>query len=230
MKRKASNGFGSSMSKRRKPTAKDRTGFRNRVTNFVASRGPIAPRTVVKLKYHEDYLTPGVIVDQRFNLNSIYDPNLTGTGHQPLGHDQYATFYNRYRVYKVSYVVGIACLGANENYKVSIGASNSTVSFTDPSVAAESPTFKTQLVSNASPIIMKGSYYLPSINGSTSAVYKADDRFAALFGSSPTEQIVMHIVTSSVGNDAVPTSGKLGFTVNLVYHCELFDPKDLAQS
>lgn len=34
----------------------------------------------------------------RFRANSINDPDETGAGHQPLGHDQWAQFYNHYIV------------------------------------------------------------------------------------------------------------------------------------
>lgn len=37
-----------------------------------------------------------------FRLNSLYDPDLTGTGHQPYGFDQYAALFNRYKVDKVT--------------------------------------------------------------------------------------------------------------------------------
>jgi len=33
-----------------------------------------------------------------YRLNSIYDPNYTGTGHQPLGHDEWAQLYTKYEV------------------------------------------------------------------------------------------------------------------------------------
>lgn len=33
-----------------------------------------------------------------YRLNSLYDPDLTGTGTQPMGFDQYAAFYTHYEV------------------------------------------------------------------------------------------------------------------------------------
>lgn len=33
-----------------------------------------------------------------FRLNSLYDPDYTGTGHQPLGFDQWASVYDKYYV------------------------------------------------------------------------------------------------------------------------------------
>lgn len=35
---------------------------------------------------------------QTYMINSIYDPDVTNTGTQPLSHDQYAIFYNLYMV------------------------------------------------------------------------------------------------------------------------------------
>lgn len=45
-----------------------------------------------------------------FRLNSLYDPNLTGVGHQPQGYDQMAQFYNTYRVYKVDIYVRVTAI------------------------------------------------------------------------------------------------------------------------
>lgn len=37
---------------------------------------------------------------KQFRINSIFDPNYTDTGHQPMGRDLLATIYNYYRVLK----------------------------------------------------------------------------------------------------------------------------------
>lgn len=42
-----------------------------------------------------------------WRLNSLYDPDFTGVGHQPLGFDQMVLFYNNYTVYKVNMTVKI---------------------------------------------------------------------------------------------------------------------------
>lgn len=40
-----------------------------------------------------------------FRLNSVFDPNVTGVGHQPRGHDQWATLYRRYLVHGCKYKI-----------------------------------------------------------------------------------------------------------------------------
>lgn len=42
--------------------------------------------------------TASSTVITNYSANSIYDPDVTGGGHQPIGHDQWAEFYNHYVV------------------------------------------------------------------------------------------------------------------------------------
>lgn len=62
------------------------------------------PRTkVVKLPYASmkfslESSNTGIPDSRVFNLNSLFDPDVTGTGHQPMGFDQWKTFYNYYKV------------------------------------------------------------------------------------------------------------------------------------
>lgn len=54
------------------------------------------------LRYHEDFsLNPtigGAPQTYVFRANGVYDPNFTGTGHQPRGFDQLMTMYQFFRV------------------------------------------------------------------------------------------------------------------------------------
>lgn len=42
-----------------------------------------------------------------WRMNSLYDPDQTGTGHQPMAHDQWATLYKKYRVQAVKVTMRI---------------------------------------------------------------------------------------------------------------------------
>lgn len=43
-------------------------------------------------------VTLATVTSRLFRLNSLYDPDLSGLGTQPVGYDQWAAFYNKYRV------------------------------------------------------------------------------------------------------------------------------------
>lgn len=66
----------------------------------------------VKLKYVEKVpmstMTTLGSWSYAFRLNSVFDPNFTGTGHQPNGFDQWAAFYGKYRVLGGSWRVTFA--------------------------------------------------------------------------------------------------------------------------
>nr|WAE43061.1 MAG: capsid protein [Cressdnaviricota sp.] len=47
-------------------------------------------------------LAAGLSAYQQFKVNSIFDPDLTGAGHQPLGRDTWAAIYNYYKVLEVN--------------------------------------------------------------------------------------------------------------------------------
>lgn len=72
----------------------------------------IADKTLTCLKYHDDLVinvsgTGGA--NYLYSCNSIYDPDYTGVGHQPLGRDQFADFYDRYVVLGSKITVTFKC-------------------------------------------------------------------------------------------------------------------------
>lgn len=65
----------------------------------------IPTRSLVKMPYYEEFSVASfgaVYADYTFSLTNIFDPNTTGTGHQPRMHDQWALLYSYYRVRKVA--------------------------------------------------------------------------------------------------------------------------------
>lgn len=56
---------------------------------------------IIKMKYCQQISlnpTAGAKVVNVFVANGMYDPDATGTGHQPLGFDQWMTFFDHYNV------------------------------------------------------------------------------------------------------------------------------------
>lgn len=76
--------------------------FVRRQNNRTKELGISFPATkLFKMRYVERIsltANAGVMQTYGFRASSIYDPNYTGTGHQPMGRDQIGLFYNRYLV------------------------------------------------------------------------------------------------------------------------------------
>lgn len=104
---------------RRKFYRKRRKFNRRRRKNIVRQRSVVPYKTVTKLPYAQDlYLSSAVGFDTSvFTLTGIYDPDISGVGHQPRGTDVYLGNDNSNTLYH-HYVV----LGA----RVSVTCSNLT--------------------------------------------------------------------------------------------------------
>jgi len=79
----------------------------NHLMRQIRSRDPFPPRFNVDLRYSASLIltTAGVVIgadfmgtEYVFRLNSLFDPDLTGVGHQPFGYDQLTTMYGSYCV------------------------------------------------------------------------------------------------------------------------------------
>lgn len=192
---------------------------------------PIPQRYITTMKYAECY-APGNANGQspwRLNLNSIYDPNRTGTGHQPYSHDTLATLYNRYRVISCSYVITVySSQGAT--LQVAALPANEEFAATSISDYRENPRCKYMVQGTGAPVkMLKGKVNIPSLFGRTKSQYMADDRFQAQFGSSPAELAILNLNTQQLDEGSIANTGTT-YQITLKYTVELFDVKNLGQS
>lgn len=187
---------------------------------------PIPQRFITKMKYSETVATDALGLFY-FNLNSVFDPNRTGVGHQPYGHDTLATLYNRYRVISCGW--RIQCMLASGGTPINVGCipANDTVTFSTISELRENPRAR-YITQNpgAGAMTLSGKSYLPSLVGRSKAQYMADDRYQAAVGASPQELAILNILTTS--NTDVAQAAFI--QVVLEYTVEWFDIKNLAQS
>lgn len=172
----------------------------------------------------------GLYQTQQMNLNSLYDPDRSGIGHQPLGRDQWATWYNRYRVFKTDYIITFTNLDPDQAAIVSIINTNGLPTFTDYAAFEQPGAYVKQLSprdGGLSRMQIKGSVYLPRLNGKAPVSYRGNDDTQALMSANPAEVLTQSLVVAPV----IPGSEvNVGYTIKYVYHCELFDPNTLAES
>jgi len=199
---------------------------RQKLTNVNRALSPFASRYITKMKYSETFTLTAVQPNQVMNLNSVFDPNRTGTGHQPYGFDQLAAIYNRYRVIATSYVINcysgtspirFGCLPCNDN----------PPNFSNMSELAENPRsrFRIQLP-NGSTQTITGKTYIPSLCGRTKAQYMADDRYQAQTSGSPQELALLFITAQTLADAQVDTT----LAITMEYTVEFFDPNPIDQS
>lgn len=191
---------------------------------------PIPQRFITKMKYSEQFTTDSTTGAYRFNLNSIFDPNQSGVGHQPYGFDTLATLYNRYRVISCGWRIQVNWQANQNAQPVLVGAipANEVLTFSTLSELRENPRAK-YINQNygAETMVLKGKSYLPSLVGRNKAQYMADDRYQAVMTTSPNELAILNVMTGPNGLD---TPGAATLQIVLEYTVEFFDIKHLAQS
>lgn len=83
-----------------KRTKTNRKKPMNRYIAMGTPSGMPTPRRAI-LRYCDQHTltsSSGLLGTWVYRANSVYDPNYTGTGHQPMGFDQWSILYNHYTV------------------------------------------------------------------------------------------------------------------------------------
>jgi hypothetical protein len=223
----------SSKQKQKSIQAQDRRLEHRSPISYTAFSGlyPIAPRLRTRLRYTDTFTVttsagPG-IGNAVFNLNGLFDPDSTGAGHQPMGFDQLASLYNRYRVYKTWWTVRVLPVASTATpYHLAIVPTNSTTVFTNFSTAAEQTYSKTSIFNSYTIAEHTGSIEIAKLNGKTPEAYMSDDTTQAQVTANPSEAFGLHCLVYE------PAGTGVGFRyeINLIFDCEFSDPIPLAQS
>jgi len=214
--------------KKVKRAPRKRYARKSRTTVRAGKQSPIASRLITKMKYVQSVNSsvPNFgLVNQLFNLNSIFDPDRSGVGHQPYGHDQLALFYSKYRVFAVSW----RCMfpTADKDYYVTVTPQNHANVVLNFDENAEQPRAMSKLVSaEGNAVTMTGRMSMPALVGQTPSQYKSDQNFQANFGASPTEIATLRIAFTNQSGVTITIPA----VYQLMYHVECFDPLELVQS
>lgn len=212
---------------------KRRVGFGvpKRVTRSVTNTAlqPLAQRYICKLKYMDSVqLNAGNNYIYRFNLNSLFDPNRTGIGHQPHGFDTLASMYNRYRVIGCYYTVIAYADAFSGPIRYGVCPTNDENQiWNNMSDFLETPRAKWAIqIPGGNTKMIKGYVSLPSLMGRSKVQYVTDDRYAAQVTVSPAELAVLNIGAGTL----LDTSTTVNCVVTLNYVTEFYDIKTLTQS
>lgn len=189
---------------------------------------PIAQRCIVKMKYSEVITTDLANGYYAMNLNSIYDPNRSGIGHQAYGFDTFSSLYNRYRVVSCGYRLQVGLGSTTVPVSLTAIPGNEQITASTASEIRENPRSKYIIQNPGSDSkVIRYKSYIPSLVGRTRAQYMADDRYQSTVNASPPELAVLNIQTFSTSDVAL---AGVQVQVLMEYTVEFFDVKNLGQS
>ncbi len=123
---------------------KPRRAMRAKRLNRSKRSGPFPDKTIVTMRYVEEVpinAAAGLVATHVFRANSVFDPNFSGVGHQPYGHDTLATVYQKTRVLssKCNVIFNTPSAAAVAPAVVGVKLSSSSVATANPSLIREQP-------------------------------------------------------------------------------------------
>lgn len=161
----------------------------------------------------------------QFRANGMYDPDYTGTGHQPLYFDQLATIYDHFTVlrsYAKFTVANMATTPATVNVFLNDDA---TITPSAIDGRMEQSTGRSLLISKEQgPIVFYVSFDARKTFGGDPL---ANDNLQGSSAADPTEQ-ALYTISAKTADDAVATS--VIVQVEIVYTAVWDELRDIAQS
>jgi len=145
--------------------------------------------------------TTGIMQQYRFSANGLYDPNVTGTGHQPIFFDQMTPLYNHYTVIASKIKVTFVPQSGTSWAPVTVGLiiNDDTASgYTDITTAAENSTGKSVMITalSARPTVLSQKWSAKKTFGGS---ILANTSLAGTSAANPTEQSYFDILVEALG-------------------------------
>lgn len=157
-----------------------------------------------------------------FRANSIHDPDFTGIGHQPYGHDTYALIYNHYNVR--------SCIITMTPTTVRNGIFGCSIT-DDSTVQSDYDTIRETKGTKMAPMIAEGGQ-LPTVKNYYNVNQNFDIPFqkatSASFGASPSEGMYFHCWFEAQNSTSDQSSAN--FLITLTYIVDMWELRDLGQS
>lgn len=199
---------------------------------------PLATSVVKRLKYVERIqLNPaltGAIASYTFAANDLFDPNRSGTGHQPYGFDQLMALYNHYQVTGSKITITVTA-GQNESFVYGMQLNDSlTMSSANVEAICEQPFARRKVIAagtnNVIDLTISNTFSLAKYFGAkvnrNSLI--GNRTYMGTETTSPTEAAFFVIWCAANGPTIDPSA--IQFHVEIEYIARFSEPKDLAQS
>jgi len=209
-------------------TKKPRTNYARRIwPNRSLGNGPawdpFPAKATAVMRYSTTLsLDPalGLTAPHLFRANSIYDPDFTGVGHQPYGHDTYASIYNHYNV-RQSTITMTPTNGKDGIYGISL--TDDSVVQGDYDTVRETKGTKMSVGNTGERSTVVQTF---NVNKNFDIAYQKAT--SANFGASPSEGMVFHCWFEGPISTDEQSAGE--FLITITYTVDMWELRDLGQS
>lgn len=172
------------------------------------------------------------IADYVFRGNSVFDPDFTGVGSQPLGHDQWSALYRRYRVLASKIEIHVHSQDSADGqgmYIVPLNTSAAVLSRTQI-LEQQGSDYKILALQGAGPSARSMMKYkgTASQRGVPISAVRSDADFSALTTTNPNLEWFWHFGTFDMSSLVDSISAEI--TIKIVYYVEYFDRQTLSRS
>jgi len=204
-----------------------------RVTEVIEPAMPLfAAKTQRRLRY-SDYCsltsTSGVVTSYVLAVNGAYDPDITGTGHQPKGFDSMMLFYNHYCV--MDCALHVTCQGySSSKMTVCLRMDASSTPLTSINDIIEQGgcviDYLDVTATHGSIAPLGMVFNIPKIQGVSKSAMTADTSLRGTSVSNPTELTYAHLQVW----DAAGQTGQVVFNFVMDWNIVFLEPRDAPQS
>lgn len=187
------------------------------------------PHYKTTLRYFESVTLPeatvGVGNDYVWSLNSVYDPNTTGAGVNPIGYTNMAAFYGRYKVMAVTIKVVFVNDTSGSTLCGVVATPQSTIT-SDRGAWPIQPNAQWDLLADqhagGCKLVVSRKYDLARVAGVERSEYINDQDFGSIIGANPSRPLYLHTWMRGIS-----VAAQVQIAVELDYHVEFSQPISL---
>lgn len=213
-------------------------GMNRGVDYWITNRSPVPRMTQVTMRYctaiQLDPGSAGIRAFHKFSAISIYDPDVTGTGHQPHGHDTYQLLYQHYKVIGSKLTATFSPAGAQAGSGTMVCAVAVDDSVTEPPSdiqnVIEGPDCVYAIASNAdgSPnvVTLTKTFSPMKFLGITPDQWRSAG--SALFGQNPNEDAYFNVFAAPLNQ--VVDADPVNVQIEISYIVQCSEPRNVAPS
>ncbi len=209
-----------------------RRGYRKRRSN-IPRTSLLGNKKAVKFKYHDEVIMSatgaGLATGHLFSCNGMFDPNITGTGHQPRGFDQLMVLFDHYVVIGAKCVARFltvsddAVLDNSLSQNVGIVMRDVNTIQVQPDDILEDRNVSWRAISNfraGNPVTVSRKFSPKRFLGISHPLSSAE--LKGTLNSNPSEQAYFQIFIAPVG---ILSAGSVTVTVDITYIAVLIEPR-----